>query len=175
MLGITAVLGFWVFRPLLQPRPLESLSSQGERGRERVLEQAKADVYEAIKEMEFDYGMGKISEDDYQELKSQYTAKAVEILKEVDSVKEGENDIDVAIEREVQQLREKQGEDDIGLAVEGEVLKARGKKRSIGERKQGEETVWKVNFCPQCGRKVAPKNKFCQGCGVRLIPPGRRT
>ncbi len=25
-----------------------------------------------------------------------------------------------------------------------------------------------VNFCPQCGRKVAPDHRFCPGCGYSL-------
>ena len=25
-----------------------------------------------------------------------------------------------------------------------------------------------VNFCPQCGRQVAPDHRFCPGCGERL-------
>lgn len=25
-----------------------------------------------------------------------------------------------------------------------------------------------VNFCPQCGRRVAPDHRFCPGCGKRL-------
>jgi hypothetical protein len=25
-----------------------------------------------------------------------------------------------------------------------------------------------VNFCPQCGRQVAPDDRFCSGCGTRL-------
>ena len=25
-----------------------------------------------------------------------------------------------------------------------------------------------TNFCPQCGRKVAPDHRFCPGCGYRL-------
>ena len=26
-----------------------------------------------------------------------------------------------------------------------------------------------VNFCPQCGRRVAPDHRFCPGCG-RALP-----
>lgn len=25
-----------------------------------------------------------------------------------------------------------------------------------------------INFCPQCGRQVAPDHHFCPGCGARL-------
>lgn len=29
-------------------------------------------------------------------------------------------------------------------------------------------TDTQINFCPQCGRKVAPDHRFCPGCGYQL-------
>ena len=148
ILLILVIVGYWIFHPLFRPKPIEGLSPQMREDREKALQQRKEDVYAAIKEMDFDLGMGKISEEDYRELKSQYKAKALEILKELDTVDGGE-DIDAAIEREVQKLREK-------------------------KRKGGEKPVRQINFCSQCGREVAPDNNFCQGCGMRLISPTGR-
>ncbi len=155
ILAILTAVGYWIFRPLFRPEPLEMVSPIERESRGKVLEQRKEEVYEAIKEMDFDYGMGKISEDDYQGLKSQYKAKALEIFKELDAL-EGGGHVDAAIEREVQQLREK------------------GKR--TGDRGNGEETdARKLNFCTQCGRKVTPEEAFCRGCGVRLdFPQGER-
>jgi hypothetical protein len=143
ILLILVVVGYWIFHPLFRPKPIEGLSPHRREDREKALRQRKEDVYAAIKEMDFDFEMGKMSEEDYLELKSQYKAKALEILKELDTVDGGE-DIDAAIERDVQRLREK-------------------------KRKGGKETVRQINFCPHCGRKVAPKNNFCQGCGMKLV------
>jgi len=148
ILLILVVVGYWIFHPLLRPKPIEGLSPRRREDREKALQQRKEDVYAAIKEMDFDFEMGKISEEDYRELKSQYKAKALEILKELGTVDGGE-DIDAAIEREVQKLREK-------------------------KRKNGKEPAWQINFCSQCGREVAPDNNFCQGCGMRLISPTGR-
>ncbi len=145
ILLILVIVGYWIFHPLFRPKPIEGLSPQMREDRGKALRQRKEDVYAAIKEMDFDFEMGKISEEDYRELKSQYKAKALEILKELDTVDGGE-DIDAAIEREVQKLREK-------------------------KRKGGKETVRQINFCPHCGKKVAPKNNFCQGCGMILVSP----
>ena len=145
ILLILVIVGYWVFHPLFRPRRIEAYSTQMREDREKALQQKKEEVYAAIKEMDFDLEMGKISEDDYQELKSQYKAKALEILKEFDNVDGGE-DIDAAIERDVHRLRKK-------------------------KRKGGKETVRQINFCPHCGKKVAPKNNFCQGCGMKLVSP----
>jgi hypothetical protein len=146
ILLILVIVGYWIFHPLFRPRRIEAYSTQMREDREKALQQRKEEVYAAIKEMDFDLEMGKISEDDYQELKSQYKAKALEILKELDTVDGGE-DIDAAIERDVHRLRKK-------------------------KKKGGKETVRQINFCPHCGRKIAPKNNFCQGCGMKLVSLG---
>lgn len=151
MAVILGVVGYWILHPLLKPKGIESLSLQGKEEREMALQQRKEEMYGAIKEMEFDFEMGKISEEDYQELRSQYKVRALEIMKELDTRDEGD-DIDREIEREVEQLRGKEGPE--------------------GERDDGKETDWEINFCPKCGRKVTPDNNFCHGCGVRLVPPG---
>ena len=44
----------------------------------------KEHAYAAIKELDFDYKMDKLSADDYQELSRQYKQKAVAILQEID-------------------------------------------------------------------------------------------
>jgi hypothetical protein len=41
-------------------------------------------VYTAIKDLEFDYRTGKLSEDDYKDLKEKYETEALHILKEID-------------------------------------------------------------------------------------------
>ncbi len=129
---------------------MENFSAQNRDERGKALQQRKEEVYAAIKEMEFDYGMGKVSEEDYQELRSQYKVRALEIMKELDTLDRGE-DVDAAIEKEVQQLR----------------VKGKAKGESIDE----EEDVEEINFCPQCGRKIDPENNFCTGCGMRLRNP----
>ncbi len=50
------------------------------------LETRKAEIYAAIKDIEFDYQMGKLSEEDYTQLRNQYKAEAVQILKQLDAI-----------------------------------------------------------------------------------------
>jgi len=48
------------------------------------LQERKQSIYEAIKDIEFDYEMGKLSEEDFHELRQQYKNEAVEVLKQLD-------------------------------------------------------------------------------------------
>lgn len=151
ILCILVVVGYLIFQPLLRQKDMEALSSQTREIKGKELQKQKEDVYAAIKEMEFDFGMGKISEEDYQELRSQYKAKALDILKEFDAV-DKRDDTDAEIEREVQRLRKK-----------------KAPKKKKGNEK---ETGVQINFCPHCGTKIAQDHKFCRGCGKSLGVPG---
>ncbi len=53
------------------------------------LEERKDNIYAAIKEIEFDFQMGKLSEDDFDELRQQYKNDAVQLLKEMDKAQPG--------------------------------------------------------------------------------------
>ncbi|MDQ7054709.1 MAG: zinc ribbon domain-containing protein [candidate division KSB1 bacterium] len=54
------------------------------------LEAQKIEIYKAIKDIEFDYEMGKLSREDFEQLRSQYKAEAVNILKQLDQIRPGQ-------------------------------------------------------------------------------------
>ncbi|MBI2152379.1 MAG: c-type cytochrome biogenesis protein CcmI [Candidatus Rokubacteria bacterium] len=50
------------------------------------LDEEKRAIYRALKELEFDYQAGHLSEDDYAELRSRYEGRAAQVLKELDAL-----------------------------------------------------------------------------------------
>ncbi|RMD94293.1 MAG: zinc-ribbon domain-containing protein [Calditrichaeota bacterium] len=52
--------------------------------RAKELEERKQAIYSAIKDIEFDYQMGKLSEEDFIELRNQYKEEAINLLKQID-------------------------------------------------------------------------------------------
>lgn len=72
----------------------------------------KESSYLALKELEFDYTMGKLSQQDYERLRSKLERTALSLLKEIDrskqekgKEKEIEREIDEEIEKEVLKMR----------------------------------------------------------------------
>ena len=53
------------------------------------LEAQKMELYRAIKDVEFDHKMGKLSDDDFKALNTQYRTEAIDILKKIDALKPG--------------------------------------------------------------------------------------
>ena len=72
----------------------------------------KDQVLNEIKDIELDYGLGKLDEGDYKELRNKYRARAAELIKKIDKYNEQPNfDINsentIKIEKEIQNERRK--------------------------------------------------------------------
>ncbi|HHL72593.1 MAG TPA: zinc ribbon domain-containing protein [Bacteroidetes bacterium] len=55
------------------------------------LEARKTEIYSAIKDIEFDYEMGKLSEEDFLALREKYKAEAISVLRELDHQSQARN------------------------------------------------------------------------------------
>ncbi|MBI2830607.1 MAG: zinc ribbon domain-containing protein [Chloroflexi bacterium] len=131
-----------------------------------------------IKELEFDYQSGVLSEEDYRDLEVRYKKKAISLLKEADrAVVTSQEDDD--IEREVRQLR--QGKSvDADDEIEREVRRLRQGKpvhvedeieqqvQRLRQKPNDIERTAQRNFCSQCGAKLKQGDRFCASCGARL-------
>jgi hypothetical protein len=80
LIGVVAV---FVASPLLRTMAERQAVTEPERQAGRW-EKQKADAYAAIKEAEFDRQMGKLTEEDYQYLRTKYEARAIEALAQLD-------------------------------------------------------------------------------------------
>ncbi|MBI5305427.1 MAG: zinc ribbon domain-containing protein [Chloroflexi bacterium] len=93
-------------------------------------------MYAAIRDLESDHVMGKLSDEDYRTMRSKYEGKAVAILRELDgyrAVVDGNED--VTIEQEVKQLRRR-------AMIERKCVKC-------GTRAQSND-----RFCAKCGTAI---------------------
>ncbi|MFQ5996780.1 MAG: zinc-ribbon domain-containing protein [Dehalococcoidales bacterium] len=66
-------------------------------------------TYAMLKELEFDFQSGILTEEDYRELESKYKKEGISILKDIDDSKKGA-DVEEEIERRVLELRRREGQ-----------------------------------------------------------------
>ncbi len=112
------------------------LASSGDATMENLIVQRDA-TYAAIKDIESDHAMGKLSDLDYKTLRSKYEGKAVAILQELDGYHATTNEDDEeAIEQQVKRMR--------GNAM------AQRKCPKCGTRAQAND-----RFCAKCGTAIA--------------------
>lgn len=156
MLGYVILLGlligacFWIINPLLRedvrknrltPKPEDILEE---------LKSKKNGAYTAVKELEFDLSMGKLTEEDFQILKRQYTQEAVEYMQEMDKL---ESSL-AAASKTVAAVSEKENEEGV-TAI-----------------RNPQSTPTKHIYCTSCGAEASIESRFCSVCGTNL--PKRR-
>jgi ribosomal protein L37E len=152
MLGYVILFGlligacYWIINPLLQedvrqngftPKPEDILEE---------LKNKKDGAYATIRELEFDLSMGKLTEEDFQILKRQYTQEAVGYMKEMDKLESSQatfsKPMDTVLEEEIEQ--------------------------GVTEIRNHKSTQRKHIYCTSCGQKAAVESRFCAACGSNL-------
>ena len=152
MLGYVILFGlligacYWIINPLLQedvrqngftPKPEDILEE---------LKNKKDGAYATIRELEFDLSMGKLTEEDFQTLKRQYTQEAVGYMKEMDKLESPQatfsKPVDTVLEEEIEQR----------------VVAIHNPK----------STPRKYIYCTSCGAKAGIESRFCAVCGSNL-------
>lgn len=140
--ALVLLAGVYVAIPLFkEPKGNLEVDLLAESELDRLLNR-KAVVYQNLKDLEFEYKMGRLSDGDFKRLEAGYKAEAAQILQKLDTLGVEKN-IDEAIEKEVAKRRSRRQ----APASEAEEESAR---------------------CPSCGAQVLPGKNFCADCGHRL-------
>lgn len=129
----------------------------------------KEQVLASIKELEFDYRVGKLSEADYQQFDQRLRRQAIGIMQQIEQVAPESAGLDAALEREIDRRRMVKPE--TGKPASGEDLEAEiASRRRVPAATPAPVTVSATNgatrYCTNCGGAIAPKHKFCAQCGT---------
>lgn len=136
---LTALAAIYVLMPLFkEPKGNLEVELLAETELDRLLSR-KAVVYSNVKDLEFEYKMGRLGDSDFQRLEAGFKAEAAEILRQLDQLGVDKN-LDESIEQAIAARKAK-------LASAG------------GSAPEA---------CPSCGATIAPGKQFCADCGRRL-------
>ena len=108
-----------------------------------ALEREKTLVLRSIKELEFDRGMGKVSEKDFAEMSARLRARAARLMRQLDAG---------SLYRE---------------QIEKEVAKRLAKTGVAGVAPAAAKTP-PANTCASCAAVNDPDARFCKNCGTQL-------
>jgi hypothetical protein len=140
--ALVALAGFYVLVPLFrEPKGNLEIELLAETELDRLLDR-KAVIYSNLRDLEFEYKMGRLSDTDFQRLEAGYKKDAAAILEKLDQLNASEN-LDEAIEKDIASHKAK--------------LNASGSKRAQDSPR-----------CPSCGAEVLAGKKYCPDCGHRL-------
>lgn len=149
-IGSTAWVGLMLYRtlsPLAAPGFTDRTEIVGGRTR-AALEREKTLVLRAIKELEFDNAMSKVSAADFREMSGRLRARALTLMRQLDVTLPGYREV---IERELAQR--------LGSPVGGSP--------AAGGREDAAEGA----PCPACATANDHDARFCKACGAELEQP----
>lgn len=171
---IAAIAIFWAsVRTLVGETPLSGADAYA-LGAPRAEEEQKRAVLRALKDLEFEHSVGKISDEDYNSLVSKYRAEAKRLLRVLDEDAQPQR---VRIEALVQKRLQLEGigdDDEPEDANDDEVKRAEEPKAEEPAPKKAEkkaETSKAAKIaCAKCGVKNDVDAVFCKKCGERQRP-----
>ncbi len=105
------------------------------------LEDKKLRVYGNIKDLEFDYALGRLSEYDFQTIRNRFTDEATQVLARIEQLKKH----------------------DLDLLIKNDLKKLKSPPHSATETRT--KTNRTVKYCIECGEPNPLKAKFCSACG----------
>jgi hypothetical protein len=150
-IGVVADLLYRAARALIRPEELEVYEGQAVGRRRKELEREYQALKRALKEIEMDHAMGKLSEADYGEIRARYRERAVRVLRQLDQAPGQAPAVDIRRQIELDLAAHLQGKD-----------------KGAGQK---EEAPLQVSAsCPKCSTRNDHDANFCKKCGTRLSP-----
>jgi hypothetical protein len=118
-----------------------------------VLAAQRDATYDAIRDLDFDFQLDKLSQSDHTVLREKYVGRAASVLKQIDaqSPKGKVTSADAQLESQVAQMRHKKTD---GIEVKVARLRAAHKSTRL--------------TCSQCGASFIVGDRYCSKCGNTL-------
>jgi hypothetical protein len=164
--------GYPLFKRKAKITPISSDSLDGYHLKELL--KKKENAYLAIKDLDFDYKMGKLSEADHINLREQLKREAMVILQQIDELEKSQygESLEDQIEREILAYRKRKKAEiqSYSAKITSEIKCPHCQKPSGANDKFCSECGTRVQMsCEGCGKTYTVGQKFCSHCGTKLV------
>ena len=159
-LAILILVGIYLYSPFMERRARRVTQEEHELS---ALMAERDRVINSLQELDFDFRLGKIPEEDYPTQRAGLLQRGAEILKQIDSLAPqaaSAQDTEARLERAIAARRA-----DMSIArvqVPDDDLEAMISARRKGRKEKS------AGFCPRCGKPVMTNDRFCPSCGKSL-------
>lgn len=164
---VAALLGLVVLfigRPFLERKRSSISAHSSEEDHEISYLLAERDrLLDALEELDFDYSLGKIPEDDYPPQRTFLLQRGAEVLRRLDEHgKQNGRDADDKLEAAIAARRAA-----AGSATNEPIIVDDALEDLLSKRRQARQEK-ASGFCPQCGRPLHKSDRFCPNCGTAI-------
>ncbi|HKG53482.1 MAG TPA: zinc ribbon domain-containing protein [Anaerolineales bacterium] len=159
-LAVLILVGVYLYAPFMERRARRVTEEEHELS---ALMAERDRVINSLQELDFDFKLGKIPEDDYPTQRVGLLQKGADILRKIDSLAPqavSAQDTEARLERAIAARRADAST--TAPDVSDEDLES-----MISSRRKG-RTTKSAGFCPKCGKPVMVTDRFCPSCGKSL-------
>jgi hypothetical protein len=168
LLGILVIVVLFIFQPFIDERKNKVLITQALPSIEKEMHissmLAERDrILRALQELDFDFTLGKIPEEDYPTQRQFLLQKGAELIKKLDEISGDDQSSD-----QLQRIEATLGGSKTEIKIDTEKIEKDVDVESmVAARKRSKESK-PDGFCPKCGKPVSKTDKFCSKCGNTL-------
>jgi hypothetical protein len=164
LLALLVGVGLFLAAPLMRRLP-RGYSQSSPEASSLLAERDR--VINALQELDFDFNLGKIPEEDYPAQRTVLLQRGAEILRRLDelqpeagSIRRSESDASARIEQAAAAGRADAAR--MGTELTDDRIE------SMLAARRAARTAKSAGFCPRCGKAVLVSDKFCPNCGKAL-------
>jgi len=159
-LAVLILVGVYLYAPFMERRARRVTEEEHELS---ALMAERDRVINSLQELDFDFKLGKIPEDDYPTQRVGLLQKGADILRKIDSLAPqavSAQDTEARLERAIAARR-------ADASTTAPEVSDDDVESMISSRRKG-RTTKSAGFCPKCGKPVMVTDRFCPSCGKSL-------
>ncbi len=165
LLALLIMVGVYVARPIVEKQAVAITEE------EQILSTvmaARDQILDTLQELDFDYQLGKIPEEEYPAQRARLLEQGAAILQQLDAI-QGVPGVQDDVEKAIAARRASLAQAANGGPNSRRHLKAPDDDiETLIAARRRERHEKSAGFCPQCGHPVQKSDKFCSKCGHTL-------
>ncbi len=169
-LGILIFVGVFLYMPFLERRARRVTEEEHETS---TLLAERERVVNSLQELENDYQLGKVPEEDYPAQRANFLQRGADVLRKLDELAPGSMETSKQVDKEMSPSRASRDNGDARInaarrkKVSGKKLTDDDIESLIASRRKSRKSK-SAGFCPKCGKPVMATDRFCPACGKML-------
>jgi hypothetical protein len=159
-LAVLILVGVYLYAPFMERRARRVTEQEHELS---ALMAERDRVVNSLQELDFDFKLGKIPEEDYPTQRASLLQKGAEILRKIDALAPqpaSVQDTEARLEKAIAARRADAAIAQVEISDEELEALIAGRRKGRKEKSAG--------FCPRCGKPVMVTDRFCPACGKSL-------
>jgi hypothetical protein len=159
-LAVLILVAMYLYSPFMERRARRVTEEEHELS---ALMAERDRVINSLQELDFDFKLGKIPEEDYPTQRASLLQKGADILRKIDSLAPQPASTQDTESRLEKAIAARRADSSIAkVEVSDDELEA-----MISSRRKGRKNK-SAGFCPRCGKPVMVTDHFCPSCGKSL-------